>query len=223
MYAINKNLKYAIFLLIILLFTHCNKSASIYQSEDPAAKIKVFNLGIKGNTAADLLGRINDVVNLHPDLVIIMIGTNDSKPGSLSVDSYDTNLALIISKIMSASSAVMLLTPPPLIADNTKKRQDLLSALRDQMDSIGKVNNSYFIDVNDIFLKEAIATALNSLYDSDGIHPNIDGYKLIANAVYAYLKAGNIKVARIVCFGDSITFGVGSSKSYPAILQDLLK
>lgn len=38
---------------------------------------KTFNLGVSGNTTDELIERIDEVVELHPDAVALLIGTND--------------------------------------------------------------------------------------------------------------------------------------------------
>ncbi len=39
---------------------------------------EVLNKGVAGNNSKDLMVRVdNDVINEQPDLVIIMVGTND--------------------------------------------------------------------------------------------------------------------------------------------------
>jgi len=48
------------------------------QPEDTGRTIERFNAAICGNTAADLVKRLErDVISLHPDLVSICIGVND--------------------------------------------------------------------------------------------------------------------------------------------------
>ena len=38
---------------------------------------ETFNLGVSGNTTDDLIERIDEVVELHPDAVALLVGTND--------------------------------------------------------------------------------------------------------------------------------------------------
>ncbi len=215
------------YLLCLLLFSivivnaRCNKNVPAAAELTVAPqKPTVFNLGIGGNTSLDLLHRIDTVINLHPDLVIIMVGANDATPGTPTFNSYSGNLAAIIDTIKSYHVAVMLLTPTPIISKKKKRREEYLSVLRGEMDSVGNANNCYLIDMNSIFIKDS--SSITSLYSEDGIHPNSNGYALIAQSIYAYLMSENVKVLRIVCFGDSITLGIGSDTSYPAILQNLL-
>jgi lysophospholipase L1-like esterase len=65
----------------------------------------------------------------------------------------------------------------------------------------------------------------------DGLHPTRDGYRLIAQEVYRYLKQHQLlkKNRRIICFGDSITYGAfmdgkgtAEGDTYPAFLKNLL-
>jgi lysophospholipase L1-like esterase len=64
----------------------------------------------------------------------------------------------------------------------------------------------------------------------DGVHPRMEGYKIIAEAVAQTIKKNNLPTGRIVCFGDSITYGAGmkgagtaTGDTYPGQLAKLLK
>ncbi|WP_165069320.1 GDSL-type esterase/lipase family protein [Marisediminicola senii] len=39
--------------------------------------LNVINMGVGGSTTDDLLGRLDDIVAVHPDEIIVLIGTND--------------------------------------------------------------------------------------------------------------------------------------------------
>ncbi|MNY53777.1 GDSL-like Lipase/Acylhydrolase [compost metagenome] len=65
----------------------------------------------------------------------------------------------------------------------------------------------------------------------DGVHPTKQGYQLIAETVYGYLKKNRLlkRGKKIICFGDSITYGAymsgeGTSNgdTYPAFLSRLI-
>jgi lysophospholipase L1-like esterase len=64
---------------------------------------------------------------------------------------------------------------------------------------------------------------------ADGVHPTATGYRLIATAVFEAIQAARLPHTKIVCFGDSITFGAnmdGAGKvegdTYPGYLARLL-
>ncbi len=52
-----------------------------------------------------------------------------------------------------------------------------------------------------------------------------NGYRFLALAVSQFITFNNLPVNRIVCFGDSITRGDGSTdkESYPAYLKKLIQ
>ncbi|WP_410872556.1 SGNH/GDSL hydrolase family protein [Nocardia sp. A7] len=76
------------------------------------------NAGVNGDTAADLLGRVDtDVVRCRPDAVVLLVGTNDVR-GETSVDRYRADLGALVDRIESQTSArVALLSLPPLGED----------------------------------------------------------------------------------------------------------
>lgn len=64
----------------------------------------------------------------------------------------------------------------------------------------------------------------------DGVHPTAAGYRMIAAVIYqTLLSAGYTDAQRIVCLGDSITYGgavqgegTSTGETYPAVLHRLL-
>ena len=63
----------------------------------------------------------------------------------------------------------------------------------------------------------------------DGAHPTEDGYRFIAALVYLALRDNRCDCSRLVCFGDSITYGYPYSGmgtleggNFPALLGKLL-
>ena len=75
----------------------------------------IVNKGIAGDTSADLLGRIeSDVIAENPDLVILMVGTNDMLNSSkmLSYEEYASNLTEIVRRLKKSEMEVLLLSPP---------------------------------------------------------------------------------------------------------------
>jgi lysophospholipase L1-like esterase len=209
------------FLLAALIFLHihCGKGLLL-----PGGLSVVYNMGIPGNTSADLVRRLNKVIDKDPGLVIIMVGTNDAaKTDDISV--YRNNLANIIGQLHNNGSAILLLTPPPILAGiNALEKNTKLQLINKQIDSLGKATNCYVLNINGIF-KDSVSAGVSITID-DGLHPNMRGYKIIAKSVYDYIIANGIKKATIVCYGDSITWGAGygylPEQTYPGILQRLL-
>lgn len=76
------------------------------------------NAGDNGDTSADLRERIDsDVVACDPDVVILLVGTNDVRDG-VPLGEYRDNLTAIIERIGGKTSArIALMSLPPLGED----------------------------------------------------------------------------------------------------------
>ena len=215
------------FLLIFsisLLFVGCKKNDST--NNVAVIKLSVINLGVPGNTAELLLSRINTVTNDKPNLVIIMIGTNDVLQGNNTYNSFNGTLGEIIDKLKAKGESVMLLTPPPVETWNIENFDiPRLDTLCNVIYSLSKNKSCYFVDVNKDISHIDTGVNNNLLYVADGIHPTAIGYEDIANYIYSYIKSNRITASKIVCFGDSITYGIyvngagtSTGQTYPAVL-----
>jgi acyl-CoA thioesterase-1 len=76
------------------------------------------------------------------------------------------------------------------------------------------------------------AGGANSELSTDGVHLTAKGYGLLATAVRSQLPKNLPGSATILCFGDSLTYGIGvrpanslseTAETYPAQLRALLK
>ena len=91
-------------------------------------------------------------------------------------------------------------------------------------------NQFPLLDMHHIFDKVGnVGLAASSLIKNeansqktDGIHPTAEGYRVMGVAVYTFLAQQRLLRNRIVCFGDSITFGDSNGQNYPAYLQQLV-
>lgn len=210
----------------------------------------VLNKGFPGNNVFDLKRRLKvAVLHYNPSLVIIMIGTNDmiNPAKMLSYSAFKHTLEIIVKRILSTGAEVLLLSVPHVDAayvsarHNPKKyfilpneRIDFANVTIERM----AVNQScLFLDVNVVFKRyhspdRTSSSLIRNKENSgckDGVHPTSTGYRIIAENVAAFIQQQGKKYTRIICFGDSITFGaysrgMGTSKgrTYPAVLRKLL-
>lgn len=213
---------------------------------------QVINAGVSGNTSADLLKRLDrDVLVRHPHLVVVMVGTNDmlNSEKMLSYDEYEYNLNQMVRRIRSSGAEVVLMSPPPvdtvylfqrhsrkLYADPPNMK---LETIRRRMAQIAQTEQLGYLDIYQIFSDHGVHGHNEDQYIRneqnsgvpDGVHPTALGYELIAICLLQYLKNQDIlsEDAKIVCFGDSITYGAGvehggtiQGENYPAVLSALL-
>lgn len=212
------------FIALVLFLVSCKKSNII----------KVINQGVSGNTSSDVLQRIDTALRSKPNLVVLMIGTNDvsrSRPYS----NYSSNLTYIIGRIKNSGAKVLLMSPPPRGVDVIatpdyfkNDRNDTIAAIND---SLSKKLDCYYLNLNKAF-KDAgtpnptassmIFNEANNKVKPDGIHLTQDGKMFIAATLSKFIKTnvtgGTYQV--VVCIGDSLT--AGGSNAYPAYLKVLL-
>lgn len=225
----------------------------VVKQNDDSYKIEVTNAGVGGNTTKDLLNRIEiDVINQNPDMVILMVGTNDmlNSKKMLSYEEYETNLRELTKKIKSTGSDLLIMSSIPADSIYLFERHDPKLFVPDGPNvkiqktvaiakNISEETESYFLDLNAVFVARNIPQHNQDLFiknfsnssKKDGVHPTALGYHLIATHVFQFLKEKGLtdKYMKIVCFGDSITKGGGSEinrslakGNYPSYLQQLL-
>jgi lysophospholipase L1-like esterase len=78
-------------------------------------QVTIFNTGVNGHNTADLLFRLEeDVLSKKPELVILMIGTNDmlNEQNILPYDIYKTNYQKLITRIKQHAKLVLMTIAP---------------------------------------------------------------------------------------------------------------
>jgi len=205
----------------------------------------LINAGIAGNNSNNLLKRIDTDCLVHkPELTILMIGTNDMNNGKhVPPDKFKENLNTLCHKLKASGSKVLLMTILPFYEPYLLSRhpaeffqpegpEGKRKQVNEIIKAVAEENKVSFFDLSSIFEKvgkvgldkdSLIRNELNS-GKTDGVHPTQNGYRFLALAVSQFIIYNNLPTGRIVCFGDSITKGDGSTdkESYPAYLKKLL-
>ena len=138
-------------------------------------QIKVINAGLSGETSAGGLTRIDWVLRQPIDIFVLELGPNDGLRG-LPLEQTEKNLQAIIDKVKAKYPEVRIviagmLVPPNMGPEYSTKFQALFPRL-------AKKNNATLIP----FLLQDVA-GIEKLNQSDGIHPNVDGHKIVAENV----------------------------------------
>ncbi|MBE6367894.1 MAG: hypothetical protein E7052_08325 [Lentisphaerae bacterium] len=221
-----------------------------YQSSNTLAvrTNQVYNLGRGGHNSADLLRRqLAKALKLRPTLAVVMVGSNDAgNPRKmLTLDKYEANLRKLTADLEKSGAKIILITPPPCIPEIVYKRSskekigDVSATVLKIVAIIKKLaaEKGYpLVDYYDIVSRKAPLESAESYLrnpansDSlDGVHPTREGYAALSKAVLEVIRQQQLPTARVVCLGDSITFGsamlgAGTSygTSYPAQLAELL-
>jgi acyl-CoA thioesterase-1 len=139
---------------------------------------RVVNSGISGNTTKDGVDRLQDVLRLHPAIVLVEFGGNDGLRGIPIADTR-RNLATIVSTLLHAGSKVVLLgiTLPPNYGPDYIRQFNAtfpLVAARYHVPVIADIYQNVY--------------AVPNAIQSDGIHPTAEGAQLLAHNFIPVLK-----------------------------------
>lgn len=238
---INMSRKLFSILIILCMIT---SEAALSQN-----KVTITNAGYNGNNTVELLARLDkDVLSKHPDVVVMMVGTNDmlNLRNMLTFEQYEEHYQQLITLIKKHAKLVMM-TIPPVNSAYILQREDpkVYAAISPQgkVDSanviirkLAKKNKCKVIDLHGVLQacggsttdKESLFQNEANFNINDGVHPTVYGYRVIGTAVFQALSLMEPKATNIVCFGDSITFGYKmkgqgtvTGDSYPAVLNRL--
>ncbi|MFN0002375.1 MAG: arylesterase [Pseudohongiellaceae bacterium] len=140
--------------------------------------LKIINAGISGSTSASALTRLQWYIRAQPDLLVLSLGANDGLRG-LSVDALKANLIKTIEFAQSMDVKVVLtgmLIPPNYGPDYT-------SAFAQVFPDLAAQYQLTFLP----FLLAGVA-GITELNQGDGIHPNLEGTKIVADTLYNFLQ-----------------------------------
>ncbi len=191
------------------------------------AEINVYNSGFPGDTTLELLKRFDrDVTQHSPNVVVLLVGSNDMfYPGHmLDLATYQKNLNTLLDRIKYIGAQAVLMTAPRFLKNflienfpetinhpvSLEERLDTLNrTIRETADErdIPLVDVYTLIDPVDDTVSSLVLNPANS-GKNDGMHMTAAGYRVIAENVYKTLKVNYPGAKSIVCFGDSITYGV---------------
>jgi len=141
---------------------------------------QVINAGISGETSSGTLSRIDWVLTLKPDMVILVIGANDGFRG-INPDLIKANIIRIIRKLKENNVVVVL--GGMQIVQNLGV--DYTAAFEKIYPAIARSENVILIP---FFLAGVAANP--KLNQADGIHPTKEGYQVIVDNMTPFvLKA----------------------------------
>lgn len=132
----------------------------------------IINQGISGDTTFTALQRVEEVLELNPDLVIVFLGGNDMLRKTPIEETF-SNLDTIVKTFTETGVKVVLVGVPGGVLGDPYKNK--FEELAEKYDAI-------YIPQ---FLKSIMAK--RDLM-SDSIHPNDKGYQIVAQNIYDGIK-----------------------------------
>jgi lysophospholipase L1-like esterase len=208
-----------------------------------ASQIRVVNEGFPGQNTAELdLHLEAALVRFRPEYVILFAGANDAlnEKKFLPAQKTEAHLTSMVQHIQAHGAEAIMVTVHDPDLDRLMKRHKLvdygdrppLQRLKEvnlKIEQVAASQHAKLVPFSQV-LKQA--GGADTELSTDGVHLTAKGYGLLARAVRDEL-AGNIPSDTVIlCFGDSLTYGIGvrppndapeTSETYPAQLRALLK
>ena len=152
-----------------------------------------INRGIGGQTTPQMLIRFKpDVIDLEPDIVVILAGTNDiaGNTGPSNVKMITDNIFSMTELARAHQIKVVLSSILPVFEyEWAKEIKDVPATIDSVNDELKKYVNDHGLVYLDYFSPMVDQRkGLNKDYTYDGVHPNQDGYILMSSLAQKVLS-----------------------------------
>ena len=162
-------------------------AAELIAKAYPETEFEFINLGISGNQTTDLVERLqSDFIDIHPDFVSIHIGVNDTwhraaERNWLGNDIFEAQYRKVLTEIKEKTNAKILIIEQFLLPVDDKAyfRNDLNGKI-DITRKLAREFADYYIPLDGI-MAQACVSYDKYHWSDDGVHPNENGAKLIAD------------------------------------------
>ncbi len=176
--------------------------------------VTFINKGVGGNTTTLAARRFQaDVINSHPDVVVIQFGINDSAvdlwktpPATeprVSLETYDAHLRAFVTELRAQGAQVILMTPnqmrwsapilekygfPPYRPDDVLGLTHILANYAAQMRKVAAEMNVPLVDIYALYDEPERKSGLCRDLLLDGMHPSRAGHVLVVENLEPVLR-----------------------------------
>ena len=208
-----------------------------------AAQVRVINDGFPGENTEELSGRLEGALQqFHPQIVILFAGGNDSLNDKKLLTATQTaaNLDSMVKQVQThgAKPVLVQVHDPDMARLMTRHKPEAygklqplerLALINREIARIAKKDHAALVPFNAV-LHDAGGT--NADLSTDGVHLTSRGYGLLAQAIRTHLPKQLAPDTTVLCFGDSLTYGIGvrspgnapeTPETYPSQLRKLLQ
>lgn len=140
----------------------------------------VINSGLSGETTASGKNRINWVLNQKIDVFILELGSNDGLRG-IPLKETRNNLQAIIDAVLEKNAETKIILAGMQLPPNMG--EDYITDFKTIFPELAAKNKLYLIP----FLLKDVG-GIPELNQSDGIHPTVEGQKILAKNVWTVLE-----------------------------------
>jgi len=151
-----------------------------------------INRGISGQTTSQMVLRFHqDVVELHPEIVVILAGINDiaENTGPITIEAIYENIIIMVDLAKTNQIKVILCSVLPSNTISWKTSiapSDKIIELNQKIKSFADSNKIKYVDYYNSMVDNN--NGLPKKYSDDGVHPNSEGYKIMESVILKILK-----------------------------------
>ena len=151
----------------------------------------VYNRGISGDTTDRLLERLHDnVLNIKPKNIVLLIGTNDigrGLPLEISVQNVDLILKEIKENCRDTNVILQAVYPinKPMRFRSDKRTNEKIDLMNKEFIKLSEKHNCHWLDLTEKL--RGNDENLNKDFTFDGLHINVKAYKIIAENIIPLL------------------------------------
>jgi acyl-CoA thioesterase I len=178
-------------------FGYAVLAASWYSAQYPEKNVRFLNRGISGNRVCDLRDRWQpDCLDLHPAVVSILVGINDTwrafdSQDPTSTADFERDYRAILDLSQAQGSRLVLCEPfvLPVPEDRRAWRVDLDPRIH-VVRRLAVEYNAVLVPLDGIFA-QAAARREPAFWAGDGVHPSAAGHALMAQS---WLRAVSVMI-----------------------------
>jgi acyl-CoA thioesterase-1 len=139
---------------------------------------RVINAGVTGDTSSEAFARLDSALAPDAKVLIVALGINDGLRG-MPTQTLEQNLSTIIERAQAQGMAVVLcgMESPPVRGFGYSIEFHRVFT---------RVADRYNVPLVPFFLLSIVANP--DLNMPDGVHPNAEGHRRIAEAIWPYLE-----------------------------------
>ncbi len=157
-------------------------------------EIEFINKGVSGDRIVDLYARIkDDIINLKPDIMSILIGVNDvwhelSQQNGVDAPKFEKIYSMLIEEIKEALPKVEIIVLAPFVlkGSGTEMYYDEFRVeVAKRAECAKRVAEKYglpYVPLQQAF-DEASADGDTTYWTTDGVHPTAAGHQLIKESL----------------------------------------
>jgi len=165
-------------------------------SQYPQLHLRIINQGISGNRSRDLCARYDEILNLQPDWIFLMIGVNDvwrlfDCPEvdylHVGVNDFRRNVEDMIIGTGKTKSKLIILSPFMMETNLSDQMRKKLAEYQAVLKELSAKYSLPFIDIQKAFDKVLSDITYHEM-SRDRVHPNIVGHMIIMKTIMDYAE-----------------------------------